>query len=116
MAAVHGPSIMAHPAGFQAHNMPGPRMGFHPAPAQPTVSAHNFSYVDFQLTFIEAPQQPKQPVVAQVGSKLIPTTATRTHAFGLQIYLHLLAGSQVEHVDWNRGGAMISETATVGSR
>ena len=36
--------------------------------------------------------------------------------FSLQIYLHLLAGSQVKHVDWNSGGAMISETATVGSR
>ena len=78
MVAVHGPSIAAHPTGFQAHNMPGPWMGFHPALAQPTVSAHNFSYVDFQLTFIKAPQQPKQLAAAQAGSKLIPTTATRT--------------------------------------
>ena len=39
-----------------------------------------------------------------------------THTFSLQIYLHLLAGSQVKCIDWNRGGVMISEMATVGSR
>ena len=43
MAAVHSPSITAHPAGFQTHNMPGSRIGIHPALAQPTVSPNNIA-------------------------------------------------------------------------
>ena len=43
-------SNTAHPAGFQAHNMPGSQMGFHPAPAQPMVSSNKSFLLNIQLT------------------------------------------------------------------
>ena len=47
-------------------------MGFHPALEQPTVSLNNKFNFDLLLTSPQAPQQPKQPAVAQAGSKFDP--------------------------------------------
>lgn len=51
VAAIHGPSIVAHLTGFKPHYIPGSMMGFYPAPEQPKVSPYSEHVVDIWANF-----------------------------------------------------------------
>ena len=69
MAAVHSPSIVAHPGSFQTHNMPGSRMSFHPALVQSTVNLT----IPFVLIFTNFCSGPPTAQTTGSGSGRIKT-------------------------------------------